>query len=151
MGGGNHAEVDSAVKGAGLSPRGRGKPNQRLLCGQALGSIPAWAGETVNSWRAERVDEVYPRVGGGNWSVLWCSRGGQGLSPRGRGKRCRSRSPRRSSRSIPAWAGETLHACIDASAREVYPRVGGGNDAAENTGQLIKGLSPRGRGKPTSA
>ena len=50
-----------------------------------------------------------------------------GLSPRGRGKLMTVIGDSNPSRSIPAWAGETISVadmCITAT---VYPRVGGGN------------------------
>ena len=53
-------------------------------------------------------------------------------------------------RSIPAWAGETLYPYRIASARRVYPRVGGGNLLTFGIGAVAPGLSPRGRGKLTS-
>ena len=111
------------------------------------GSIPAWAGETHSRAALYRASAVYPRVGGGNVGISQESLGGDGLSPRGRGKR-RSFNQRPTTwGSIPAWAGETekdltaLYLCV------VYPRVGGGNYIAAIACGLALGLSPRGRGK----
>ena len=127
MGGGNAAAFSSLRWAFGLSPRGRGKLVPRLMGGAQLGSIPAWAGETIVGRRVHLMQRVYPRVGGGN--------GG-------------SRSPRRLSLgSIPAWAGETRGNRPAGCGSRVYPRVGGGNWSGSNSGPIWKGLSPRGRGK----
>ena len=72
-----------------------------------MGSIPAWAGETASYCSVIVLPPVYPRVGGGN-ACLWCSRTRcSGLSPRGRGKLNLVLLTHASTRSIPAWAGET--------------------------------------------
>ena len=92
-------------------------------------SIPAWAGETRRRlWRRGRW-RVYPRVGGGNDGGADSPIALGGLSPRGRGKRCKRRLAHRGARSIPAWAGETLTAQSRHDGSAVYPRVGGGNSA----------------------
>ena len=70
----------------GLSPRGRGKPVECRDGSTAIGSIPAWAGETRHAARPNSIDAVYPRVGGGNKPKRRRSRYRRGLSPRGRGK-----------------------------------------------------------------
>ena len=53
-------------------------------------------------------------------------------------------------RSIPAWAGETRLRGSSPRIHEVYPRVGGGNEADGRTTKPEYGLSPRGRGKHSS-
>ena len=70
-------------------------------------SIPAWAGETAVLLTSTPAIGVYPRVGGGNWSmrVYWQTE--QGLSPRGRGKLFLVFYNVSLYWSIPAWAGET--------------------------------------------
>ena len=91
---------------------------------------------------------VYPRVGGGNRysppppSPIW------GLSPRGRGKLALRLADGADSRSIPAWAGETITRKIHDLTERVYPRVGGGNPSSSIRTETPHGLSPRGRGKP---
>ena len=89
-------------------------------------------------------------MGGGNASGLTriCTR--SGLSPRGRGKLCSSVSKRPPVRSIPAWAGETVHDRGQLAGRGVYPRVGGGNLLDMPLAASRLGLSPRGRGKPSA-
>ncbi len=148
VGGGNGSESISAAPTRGLSPRGRGK---HKLVGRdflARRSIPAWAGETFRSGCSGTSLSVYPRVGGGNGSRRATDAAAKGLSPRGRGKPPAPIRSARSTRSIPAWAGET--GCLWAAlrGRPVYPRVGGGNAGLCGTAPSVPGLSPRGRGKP---
>ena len=50
----------------GLSPRGRGKRAFPVECRDGGGSIPAWAGETLQQEINAILMKVYPRVGGGN-------------------------------------------------------------------------------------
>ena len=55
-----------------------------------------------------------------------CKCGVPGLSPRGRGKHGTQYARMMYRRSIPAWAGETVHAAEVRNSHRVYPRVGGG-------------------------
>ena len=147
VGGGNQAKSRHSARARGLSPRGRGKRQRQrrqlthrrsipAWAGEtpipppsqgAGGSIPAWAGETMAGSMSTKISAVYPRVGGGNAGTMRWRYGRIGLSPRGRGKRRLSIILYAGSRSIPAWAGETLHLPAQACSRTVYPRVGGGN------------------------
>ena len=52
--------------------------------------------------------EVYPRVGGGYLKGITQASEEMGLSPRGRGIRFYDTPGMKTSRSIPAWAGDTL-------------------------------------------
>ena len=129
VGGGNEDPLLSDDPDGGLSPRGRGKQRPADLdIAAAIGSIPAWAGET---FAQPKTQAVY-----------------NGLSPRGRGKPPAKTVIRRSPRSIPAWAGETFGAASALAWARVYPRVGGGNCAPGRCRCRTGGLSPRGRGKP---
>ena len=147
VGGGNKRQRYNYPTASGLSPRGRGKPPFTPGSPLALGSIPAWAGETLSLTCTGSISAVYPRVGGGNTAACLVNCLAAGLSPRGRGKRANMRANNCDIGSIPAWAGETYAQTLTAPRREVYPRVGGGNTAHD--GGLYKGygLSPRGRGK----
>ena len=71
-----------------------------------------------------------------------------GLSPRGRGKRGGNPRDAKIVGSIPAWAGETYDWIAGELAKQVYPRVGGGNGGRKCPCRRRPGLSPRGRGKP---
>ena len=109
----------------GLSPRGRGNPTWSGIKAQAVGSIPAWAGQPARSKRPRRTGRVYPRVGGatlpiGVLFVLY-----QGLSPRGRGNRRGRQRWRMPGGSIPAWAGQPRRYVTHKTSSAVYPRVGG--------------------------
>ena len=112
-----------------------------------MGSIPAWAGQTVPVNQRFCQSKVYPRVGGANLAGGLILLRRWGLSPRGRGKReARRRSPRPRG-SIPAWAGQTYAAGGVCGALAVYPRVGGANGVRGRVVRWAMGLSPRGRGK----
>ena len=151
VGGGNSVSFRLTFRVMGLSPRGRGKRQVLSTVGVGVGSIPAWAGETVRGDTPRRIIPVYPRVGGGN-----CVKGlgggfPKGLSPRGRGKQTLAGTAIRGARSIPAWAGETPRACPASTWQWVYPRVGGGNSPSSGACAGRRPLSPRGRGKQTLA
>ena len=113
-----------------------------------MGSIPAWAGETGGRISRPPLSRVYPRVGGGNKSRAGDEDDVAGLSPRGRGKHTQAHRRAERRRSIPAWAGETSFWLLRTPPPVVYPRVGGGNTASATICNCIRGLSPRGRGKP---
>ena len=131
----------------GLSPRVRGKHKIREKQNQQIGSIPACAGETVTGGDPTGLDEVYPRVCGGNTSGSYTRAGIPGLSPRVRGKRLLQPLLAPAGRSIPACAGETLARAKPRRLTMVYPRVCGGNRCAMPYGASGVGLSPRVRGK----
>ncbi len=65
VGGGTFGERRIPTVKVGLSPRGRGNPDQSTITVHVKRSIPAWAGEPqtleAGLWEAQ----VYPRVGGG--------------------------------------------------------------------------------------
>ena len=147
MGGGNGGCAGRAVGDIGLSPRGRGKLSYEYGSGNNIGSIPAWAGETVAAVVRVVPFRVYPRVGGGNARRNYEPRRRYGLSPRGRGKPRSRKMAVKVVRSIPAWAGETSRQPLSWMSSEVYPRVGGGNELEKVNGRIGGGLSPRGRGK----
>ena len=70
VGGGNRCArwIRDALNG--LSPRGRGKPRKDWDMVSSVGSIPAWAGETLYHPGRPQQPQVYPRVGGGNLGKL---------------------------------------------------------------------------------
>ena len=130
VGGGNPLRRPAIRTRAGLSPRGRGKLTLGSAVIAALGSIPAWAGETHANAYIYYALRVYPRVGGGNNIGKWTQWGCRGLSPRGRGKPMPILGDAMATRSIPAWAGETAADDRCRNRAAVYPRVGGGNPYA---------------------
>ncbi len=145
--------IESILLGClgGLSPRGRGKPCTRSPIRYGTRSIPAWAGETPARSPSLGSRQVYPRVGGGNARRIRAGRCQKGLSPRGRGKRTHAALHIHRQRSIPAWAGETMAISTTRHMPPVYPRVGGGNRSSALKSDFERGLSPRGRGKPSVA
>ena len=112
----------------GLSPRGRGNPVRQVY--------PVSDHRTL----------TYPRVGGGTSSTGDSPLLLMGLSPRGRGNRGPVNDDRHANRSIPAWAGEPKPLTEVNYDHTVYPRVGGGTEAAGTYNAAGQGLSPRGRG-----
>ncbi len=147
VGGANTAAQLLRLLPTGLSPRGRGKPSRLPGFHRSGWSIPAWAGQTILTDDERAAFAVYPRVGGANIRGNHIPERLPGLSPRGRGKRSRRFSAHSSSRSIPAWAGQTVHSCADPLLARVYPRVGGANWVGAGCLPSSAGLSPRGRGK----
>ena len=146
--GGTCVMATGETTGDGLSPRVRGNRGRNLTGEQIKGSIPACAGEprpaaTANTWRP-----VYPRVCGGTENVDADSAQELGLSPRVRGNPVRPRCTARTSKSIPACAGEPGEQGQRAGAARVYPRVCGGTDAQPPLRRPHQGLSPRVRGNP---
>ena len=115
-------------------------------------SIPACAGETPKPSFFIVSIRVYPRVCGGNLGRNENRTTGGGLSPRVRGKRLRRQTSNWAKWSIPACAGETVSAAAVSGVTWVYPRVCGGNHRARPAlGRRPDGLSPRVRGKPSTA
>ena len=149
VGGGTLVELPISYDGRGLSPRGRGNPNQAVHDTNDAGSIPAWAGEPPRQPSAGTGAGVYPRVGGGTPMRYLCPITGAGLSPRGRGNRQRGYRTGHALGSIPAWAGEPRLARSRSGKVAVYPRVGGGTPKPSWTCRNLLGLSPRGRGNPS--
>ena len=151
VGGGNAGLSCQDARLGGLSPRGRGKHVAGRAVVNFRRSIPAWAGETQFTQTPDMLYKVYPRVGGGNLPQRRAVSIRIGLSPRGRGKHTEQVFDKPRRRSIPAWAGETVHYRRQAQRIRVYPRVGGGNVDVLSPVCSHEGLSPRGRGKRGNA
>ncbi len=110
----------------GLSPRVRGNPHGPRARWQALGSIPACAGEPPGAGNGRGPERGYPRVGGGPTWGRYRQSTSEGLSPRVRGNPWPGQTYRGRPGSIPACAGEPLPSPQRRSGRWVYPRVCGG-------------------------
>ena len=130
----------------GLSPRVRGNQTTTSSGANAMGSIPACAGEPAPRGGDGHQHRVYPRVCGG--TLLGQPRPAQcgGLSPRVRGNQNPGLRNVHPARSIPACAGEPFCSSCQNPIRGVYPRVCGGTDGVDGQLVLHKGLSPRVRG-----
>ena len=130
----------------GLSPRGRGNLHVGIPRDDAVGSIPAWAGQPRPATGHPERERVYPRVGGATTGLRLYDVNPAGLSPRGRGNQGVQDTDRVPIGSIPAWAGQPIVYHGGCMCREVYPRVGGATAPAVPPSGLNQGLSPRGRG-----
>ena len=147
MCGGSHSGPIPAAAAAGLSPRVRGKLSEDAADGGPEGSIPACAGEAVESSGGHRNGWVYPRVCGGSRRKARSGAASGGLSPRVRGKRFASCTSRLAQGSIPACAGEAGGRYAGREKAVVYPRVCGGSLLLAAANAASDGLSPRVRGK----
>ena len=147
VGGENHQAGGNVVGKSGSSPRGRGKQVATLGAPPLRRLIPAWAGKTILTGDAIRVEPAHPRVGGENLSMISPSESISGSSPRGRGKRLHGAIRSRQHRLIPAWAGKTGEAGLYLAANGAHPRVGGENAMTPRVRSRLAGSSPRGRGK----
>ena len=132
----------------GLSPRGRGNPDDGKTVFVDEGTIPARAGEPRSLRGSPRCGRDYPRAGGGTLHGQVHDRLRWGLSPRGRGNRL-GRLYRAVPRgTIPARAGEPSSTYRRRTAPWDYPRAGGGTTSRKAARVVQWGLSPRGRGNP---
>ena len=85
VGGATDVGLLSGVAVLGLSPRGRGNLDVGEDGITENRSIPAWAGQPPSFALQERLDQVYPRVGGATPLEVESCLCRVGLSPRGRG------------------------------------------------------------------
>ena len=131
----------------GPSPRVRGKRFQSSSRLMRERSIPARAGETATNPRTRSRRWVHPRACGGNPSLARFLGGGEGPSPRVRGKLKPADRRIESRGSIPARAGETRRSSRPGSCRRVHPRACGGNRILNLNQFADGGPSPRVRGK----
>ena len=109
-------------------------------------SIPASAGEPPAGYGTARRRQVYPRECGGTSYSSEDDALGEGLSPRVRGNRKLSATPRLAPGSIPASAGEPGSEWNSHNPQPVYPRECGGTASADPREAERNGLSPRVRG-----
>ena len=131
---------------AGPSPRGRGTLDTLALDEVDLRAIPAWAGNAINWVSSSTPKAGHPRVGGERETELLIVLAFYGPSPRGRGTRWNPSASQRSSRAIPAWAGNARTPAAPPTTRTGHPRVGGERPPADDPTPIAAGPSPRGRG-----
>ena len=148
VGGENGLQHAQVTLQEGSSPRGRGKLVGVLLRTSGQRLIPAWAGKTVPASISARRRWAHPRVGGENLRLGRHHAVVRGSSPRGRGKPESKRPVHEDARLIPAWAGKTCASGWTSLTAWAHPRVGGENIGASWLPTIVKGSSPRGRGKP---
>ena len=124
--GGTTSKITPAAWATGLSPRVRGNLEADAVGYMGPGSIPACAGEPQRPPAIRPVDEVYPRVCGGNRFTVSAAAARY--------------------RSIPACAGEPYAGRPIRAIGAVYPRVCGGTHEPLAATANASGLSPRVRG-----
>ena len=134
----------------GLSPRVRGNRDRGGCRFSPSGSIPACAGEPRRTCSPCPRPRVYPRVCGGTTAIRSQGIRLEGLSPRVRGNPLEVLTLRAPVGSIPACAGEPIHARVIREWEQVYPRVCGGTSETIGLLAILVGLSPRVRGNPPS-
>ena len=135
----------------GLSPRVRGNLPSASARSAVNRSIPACAGEPLESTALRLGIGVYPRVCGGTGLIHRTSLSLLGLSPRVRGNRGLHHDSKLGRGSIPACAGEPGKAKGDGTGLAVYPRVCGGTHTGGSARRAGEGLSPRVRGNRVQA
>ena len=96
------------VKGRGLSPRVRGNHASRVILSNKARTIPACAGEPLQSGDCNFIGWDYPRVCGGTFSRLITFFWQLVLSPRVRGNLILPAGVLVSVSTIPACAGEPI-------------------------------------------
>ena len=136
------------ARGGGSSPLTRGKQRDRLIYGRAYRLIPAHAGKTQSTPRAERVAAAHPRSRGENAVGVACAAGDDGSSPLTRGKLYACACARESVGLIPAHAGKTLIGAGKSLIQGAHPRSRGENNARRGMKYRGAGSSPLTRGKP---
>ena len=131
---------------AGLSPRTRGSRGDGADGANAVGPIPADAGEPDYPHRRHHRPWAYPR-GRGGARMRARRRGGRGgLSPRTRGSPLGEPGQPAGEGPIPADAGEPSTSAATASPSRAYPRGRGGARIPAHGRSSMTGLSPRTRG-----
>ena len=131
---------------AGLSPPTRGNPRTAPTRTANERSIPAHAGEPMDTGGLRNADAVYPRPRGGTTTAPVQSSAIEGLSPPTRGNRRRTLGGSARQRSIPAHAGEPSAEGGGSGRQTVYPRPRGGTWRWRLRFRPYAGLSPPTRG-----
>ena len=132
---------------SGSSPRMRGKRSGPVSPSTLGGLIPAHAGKTSDRRVRCHSLRAHPRACGENRRANPPEHSDQGSSPRMRGKPERSRLLLVFPRLIPAHAGKTHLKAKPPQRRAAHPRACGENGGAFAPGRMLKGSSPRMRGK----
>ena len=135
----------------GSSPRARGTPGLPGSGKTLSRFIPACAGNTPTTRRADAGAPVHPRVRGEHRNARPVRPLRSGSSPRARGTPGGRLSPVARLRFIPACAGNTPAISAMSAMCSVHPRVRGEHLTPELCGTLDRGSSPRARGTRRSA
>ena len=130
----------------GLSPATRGTPDCAGQRRDAVRFIPGYAG---NAWMASNTVDcspVYPRLRGERGSSANACTAAYGLSPATRGTLWVQKSPAKTGRFIPGYAGNAGSGFWPGDLGAVYPRLRGERIRASTTISAVPGLSPATRG-----
>ena len=130
----------------GLSPLARGTPTLDSGPYLPLRFIPAGAGNTRRSFRANQPGAVYPRWRGEHRIDQHQFASIHGLSPLARGTPIPEFHPVRPQRFIPAGAGNTAQRNCSQQVITVYPRWRGEHFWLFTPSRPRGGLSPLARG-----
>ena len=131
----------------GSSPRVRGKRYVMRHNMFPKGLIPACAGKTQLPISLSTGRRAHPRVCGENEPAGRVGAGGEGSSPRVRGKREGFEVNGVIVGLIPACAGKTIFGVLVQGLVPAHPRVCGENLTCRGAGSSVSGSSPRVRGK----
>ncbi len=131
----------------GPSPRARGRLRDDEGANAGPGTIPACAGKTTHAPCSSPPSGDHPRVRGEDrWpSIPRTSHSGP--SPRARGRHRQRESENRLPGTIPACAGKTLYPPRAAPRPRDHPRVRGEDSPGDDGRRLVRGPSPRARGR----
>ena len=132
----------------GSSPRVRGKRGPVSATDSHARLIPARAGKTSTSSTPAGTPRAHPRACGENVEPIAYATGGQGSSPRVRGKHPLAPLLAGVHGLIPARAGKTTSSPPPPRARRAHPRACGENECRRTGSPRGTGSSPRVRGKP---
>ena len=111
------------------------------------GLIPASAGQTNRVGEFHPVIRAHPRECGADAVGISTSAGGQGSSPRVRGRRHALRQIHVIQGLIPASAGQTASGCVGEAWCGAHPRECGADSNCSRDGRTRSGSSPRVRGR----
>ena len=125
----------------------RGKRTGCSVASWPVRIIPAHAGQTCTPRTSCDFPQDHPRACGANACMTGVIDNVDGSSPRMRGKPYPSGRTCRRPRIIPAHAGQTYAARINADNRADHPRACGANTFDESVMTTFNGSSPRMRGK----
>ena len=130
----------------GLSPLARGNRLAIVVEGEAIGSIPARAGQPPPTGESVPPTGVYPRSRGATHLSRLTNSPSMGLSPLARGNRRGKARHLLQRGSIPARAGQPSLCALQPMRRRVYPRSRGATKYTRPRGMAYSGLSPLARG-----
>ena len=132
----------------GLSPHVRGNHLCLRHPRDSYRSIPACAGEPIESHLHQALEKVYPRMCGGTCILEGAPFELAGLSPHVRGNLFLAMTRTGHHGSIPACAGEPVFRVLTTRIPQVYPRMCGGTIESFFRRLSRQGLSPHVRGNP---